>query len=168
MKQRIICLLVACLMLAGILSACEAEEANEMTAVTISTEEIAETETASEATAAPEEKRSVPAQTNGAATEPSVQEHSESVAPPASRSPASVQQPATTEASTQPSADHRSEAIGCIGSPVSVLYSVIGSPNSSSYADSCNGSGEDGELYYDGFTVYTYRENGAETVVDVY
>ncbi len=29
------------------------------------------------------------------------------------------------------------------------------------------GPGEDGELVYDGFTVYTYRENGVETVEDV-
>ena len=30
---------------------------------------------------------------------------------------------------------------------------------------SCLGEGEDGNLYYDGFTVYTYRDvDGSETV----
>ena len=44
----------------------------------------------------------------------------------------------------------------------------IGKPNNESYASSCLGDGEDGELSYDGFTVYTYRApDGAETVYDV-
>ena len=47
------------------------------------------------------------------------------------------------------------------------LIAAIGSPISSSYAPSCLGPGEDGELIYNGFTVYTYRENGVETVEDV-
>ena len=54
-----------------------------------------------------------------------------------------------------------------IGQSVSSLIAAIGSPISSSYAPSCLGPGEDGELIYDGFTVYTYRENGTETVEDV-
>jgi hypothetical protein len=29
------------------------------------------------------------------------------------------------------------------------------------------GDGEDGELHYDGFTVYTYKEGSSEKVVDV-
>ena len=33
---------------------------------------------------------------------------------------------------------------------------------------SCIGDGEDGLLYYNGFTVTTYRENGKETVQDAY
>ena len=45
------------------------------------------------------------------------------------------------------------------------LIAAIGEPNSSDYAPSCLGEGEDGNLYYDGFTVYTYRDtSGAETV----
>ena len=54
-----------------------------------------------------------------------------------------------------------------IGSSVGALYAAIGYPNGSEYAQSCIGAGEDGILYYSGFTVYTYRENGVETVVDV-
>ena len=54
-----------------------------------------------------------------------------------------------------------------IGQSASSLIAALGSPISSSYAPSCLGPGEDGELIYSGFTVYTYRENGVETVEDV-
>lgn len=51
-----------------------------------------------------------------------------------------------------------------IGRDVSELIDAIGEPISSDYAPGCLGPGEDGELKYDGFTVYTYRENGVEEV----
>ena len=55
-----------------------------------------------------------------------------------------------------------------IGEEVSSLTAAIGEPENSSYASSCLGPGEDGELYYDGFTVYTYRDpDGTENVYDV-
>ena len=47
------------------------------------------------------------------------------------------------------------------------MQGAIGSPSSTDYSSSCLGDGEDGEWRYNGFTVYTYRENGAETVTDV-
>ena len=50
------------------------------------------------------------------------------------------------------------------GRPVSELYELIGQPNSSDYVPSCMGDGEDGNLYYDDFIVYTYREGDTETV----
>lgn len=50
---------------------------------------------------------------------------------------------------------------------VAELIEALGEPLERSYAPSCLGSGEDGELVYEGFTVYTYREGGRETVVDV-
>ena len=53
------------------------------------------------------------------------------------------------------------------GAPLEDLIAAIGEPLSSDYAPSCLGPGEDGELIYSGFTVYTYRENGVETVEDV-
>ena len=34
-------------------------------------------------------------------------------------------------------------------------------------ASSCLGSGEDGELVYNGFTVYTYKEGDSEVVQNV-
>lgn len=51
------------------------------------------------------------------------------------------------------------------GAPVEDLIAAIGEPESIDYAPSCLGEGEDGNLYYDGFTVYTYRDtDGQETV----
>lgn len=54
-----------------------------------------------------------------------------------------------------------------IDKPLSELIAVIGEPESSDYAPSCLGDGEDGLLVYDGFVVYTYREGDTETVYDV-
>ena len=51
-----------------------------------------------------------------------------------------------------------------IGEDVAVLYAAIGEPNSSDYAPSCLVDGEDGELYYDEFVVYTQRTASGETV----
>ncbi|MBQ6272651.1 MAG: hypothetical protein IJK63_00330 [Oscillospiraceae bacterium] len=47
------------------------------------------------------------------------------------------------------------------------LIEALGEPLERNYAPSCLGSGEDGELVYEGFTVYTYREGDRETVTDV-
>lgn len=51
-----------------------------------------------------------------------------------------------------------------IDQPVSALIAAIGQPISSDYAPSCLGEGEDGNLYYDGFTVYTYRDGDSEVI----
>lgn len=75
----------------------------------------------------------------------------------------------TDAADDESSADEKFDiALSMIGENVSALYEAIGEPADSSYASSCMGKGEDGELYYDGFTVCTYLEDGVETVVDVY
>ena len=50
------------------------------------------------------------------------------------------------------------------GEPVEDLIEAGGEPESSDYAPSCLGEGEDGNLYYDGFTVYTYRDDSGEVV----
>lgn len=46
------------------------------------------------------------------------------------------------------------------------LVAAIGEPMETSYEESCAGPGEDGIWTYDGFTVFTYRENDVETIVD--
>lgn len=71
-----------------------------------------------------------------------------------------------TEEST-PNAADKAAAKALIGEEVSKLYEAIGQPNDSAYTSSCLGSGDDGELYYDGFTVYTYREGSSEKIQDV-
>jgi hypothetical protein len=58
-------------------------------------------------------------------------------------------------------------AKGYIDAPVEDLIAEIGEPVDRDYAPSCMGSGDDGNLYYDGFTVYTYREGDSEVVIDV-
>ena len=67
------------------------------------------------------------------------------------------------EDTPDPSAQ-RALAKSCINKPVAELYALVGQPISSDYAPSCMGDGEDGNLYYDGFIVYTYREGDTESV----
>ncbi len=81
----------------------------------------------------------------------------------------------TTTQSTESQKDLTAEekktlALTCVDKAVAELYKLIGQPDSSDYAPSClnpDGGAEDGELYYDGFTVYTYKTADGETVVDV-
>ena len=68
------------------------------------------------------------------------------------------------EPKPEPAKPTAAQASGYIGSSASALEGAIGSPSSKSYSPSCMGSGEDGIWTYSGFTVYTYRENGSETV----
>ena len=64
----------------------------------------------------------------------------------------------------QPAKPTASQASGYVGSSASALESALGAPTSKSYSPSCMGEGEDGIWTYDGFTVYTYKEGGSETV----
>lgn len=70
-------------------------------------------------------------------------------------------QPSETETVT---VDKKAIAESCIDKSVQDLFALIGEPESSEYVPSCLGSGEDGNLYYADFTVYTYREGDTETV----
>lgn len=81
----------------------------------------------------------------------------------ASSSAPADEEPPAAPAPTPTKADARAY----IGKSVSSLIAAIGQPSGRDYAPSCLGDGEDGELFYDGFTVYTYRVNGTETVQDV-
>ena len=74
---------------------------------------------------------------------------------------------ADAESADQADPALKAAAVACIEKSVEDLYAAIGEPSGSSYASSCLGPGEDGELYYDGFTVYTYKENDSEIVMDV-
>ena len=57
-------------------------------------------------------------------------------------------------------------ALSLIGAEIQELYDEIGEPYDSQYDAGCMSESE-GELYYDGFTVYTYEEDGTEFVYDV-
>lgn len=63
--------------------------------------------------------------------------------------------------------DPRQIAESLIDHDVSELIAAIGEPQSSDYVTSCLGPGQDGELVYDGFTVFTYREGDYEIVMEV-
>lgn len=155
MKKRMICMLLACLLVLGLFAGCGNKQLEK-------TEEAESTEIVQEE----------PAQT----VEQDMNADSQTQAPkpaPVSESQSQAEE-SNTESETagepepQPQQNPRDIAGGMMGSSVESLYEAIGNPDSSSYASSCNGPGEDGELYYDGFTVYTYRENGNEIIVDVW
>ncbi len=89
---------------------------------------------------------------------------------PAVNTPAPTPKPTpapTPEPTREPPAVTKQAAMAYIGQSAASLAAALGQPLSKDYAPSCMGSGEDGEWSYPGFTVYTYREGGSETVVDV-
>lgn len=100
-----------------------------------------------------------------------VPEGMKSILPGANQTSDDVQTEETPEAVTEEPAieDNEQQKIAeeLIGSEVSALFDAIGEPDSTDYASSCLGPGEDGELHYNGFTVYTYREGDTEIIQDV-
>lgn len=81
---------------------------------------------------------------------------------PAAQPEAPAQEP--EEAPEEPSA--LETALTFVDQDAAALISAIGEPLETQYEASCSGPGDDGVWTYDGFTVYTYRENGVETIVD--
>ena len=73
-----------------------------------------------------------------------------------------------TKASPSPSEALFELAKSYVDKPLAELQAEIGEPVSSNYVSSCLiPGGEDGELHYDGFTVYTVKSSDSETVQDV-
>ena len=137
MKKTIALLLPLCLILA-LLSAC------------------GEKDTAPASTPAP-----APAVTQAPA--PAPQTPAPTAAPAPAQTPAPTEPPEETP-EPEPVNELLETAKGFVGKTTPELFAAIGAPGSSDYAPSCLGPGEDGNLYYDDFTVYTYRENGVETI----
>ncbi len=175
--MRNICrLFPVCLLLIALLSACGLDDVPEMTAVPIGTEmtETVETAAPTETAEATEGQKYQPAQ----ATEPSLtpatavtEAVTETDLTPLDTKAVTELTPAT-EAPTEPFVDRYGLAKLCIGCGVADLYTLIGyPPNGSSYTVRSNTDPnnviEDGQLYYDGFTVYTVRENGEEFVLRI-
>ena len=71
------------------------------------------------------------------------------------------------ETAPEPDAALRDAAAAYVGRPIDELIEAFGEPLDSRYAPSCLGPGQDGELRYEGFTVYTYQQGNAEVVTDV-
>lgn len=74
----------------------------------------------------------------------------------------------STESVESPGSSPKELAQSCIGKSVDELYGLVGAPENSAYADSCLGDGEDGNLFYDGFTVGTFKDKNGEVVKDVW
>ena len=117
--------------------------------------------TAAPATAAP--ATAAPAPTEAPATPEPTPEPTAEATPELTPEPT----PAPTDAPAMSAGEKKAIAEGYIDRYVEDLYAAIGEPEYSDYAPSCLGEGDDGNLYYDGFIVYTYRENGTETVTYV-
>lgn len=107
------------------------------------------------------ETKPVTSSTNTTTAKPSASTSKPAASAPASKPAASA--PAETKPA-EPAKPTASQASGYVGSSASALESALGAPTSKSYSPSCMGEGEDGIWTYDGFTVYTYKEGGSETV----
>ncbi|RHQ79795.1 hypothetical protein DWX95_13135 [Butyricicoccus sp. AF22-28AC] len=121
------------------------------------------------------ETKPVTSSTNTTTAKPSASastgKPSASTSKPAASAPASKPAQSKPAASAPAETNRRtgegrraSQASGYVGSSASALESALGAPTSKSYSPSCMGEGEDGIWTYDGFTVYTYKEGGSETV----
>ena len=107
-----------------------------------------------------------PAQTKAPETAPTVMPAAETPAP-IEEIPAPVEETTFEAEEPDSSEDLLALAESFTDHEVSELIEAIGEPLDRAYVSSCLGSGEDGELYYDGFTVYTYREGDSEIVMGV-
>lgn len=108
----------------------------------------------------------VTSSTNTTTAKPSASTSKPAASAPASK-PAQSKPAASAPAETKPAEPAKptaSQASGYVGSSASALESALGAPTAKSYSPSCMGEGEDGIWTYDGFTVYTYKEGGSETV----
>ncbi len=96
-------------------------------------------------------------------------EQNENTEPPKTEDPPKQEEPPKTEEPKLTPAEAVALALTYVDQDISRLVAVLGEPVSSDYAPSCLGAGEDGNFYYDGFIVATYRdESGKEVVYDAY
>ena len=111
-------------------------------------------------------------------TQPTVDEPTTDPEPVADPEPVKDPEPATdselpqgTEAPSQQPVENTStatldEVLALVGQDVNNLYAIAGMPQDSHYEYSCSGPGDDGILYYQDYIVFTYVEDGLETIVD--
>ena len=97
---------------------------------------------------------------------------------PAAPLPAGEKKPVVTEAPVVEDAPEKTPdevpaaptametALTFVDQDASLLAEALGEPLDKQYEASCSGPGDDGIWSYDGLTVFIYRENGVETVVD--
>ena len=84
--------------------------------------------------------------------------------PEPAQPPVQEEEPALTEDAETPSV--LETALSFVDQDAQLLLDALGEPQQKLYEASCSGPGDDGIWIYDGVTVFTYLENGVETVVD--
>ena len=147
MKKKLTRILLVCLLLAAaaVLTACgETPESAQTPAP--------ETAPAAAEQAAPEAASAPETQTPAEPEEPAESEPEEAPAQ------------AELEAADEPGA--LETALSFVDQDAQLLLDALGEPQQKLYEASCSGPGDDGIWIYDGLTVFTYLENGVETVVD--
>lgn len=186
--KKLLVILMACLLALSLLTACgetvtpePQETASEVDPAPVPEEEEiapAQEDTAEEPVAeTPADQE--PAGETEAQTAPDTSEpvtDSEPVAKPEpSTEPESAVEPTDdqTSASTGsqpptegPAAATLEDVQALVGQDVANLYAIAGQPQDSHYEYSCSGPGDDGILYYQDYIVFTYVEDGVETIVD--
>ena len=147
MKKKLTRILLVCLLLAAasVLTACgETPESAQTPAP--------ETAPAAAEQAAPEAASAPETQTPAEPEEPAESEPEEA---PAQAEPEAAEEPGALET-----------ALSFVDQDAQLLLDALGEPQQKLYEASCSGPGDDGIWIYDGLTVFTYLENGVETVVD--
>lgn len=147
MKKKLTRILLVCLLLAAaaVLTACgETPESAQTPAP--------ETAPAAAEQAAPEAASAPETQTPAESEEPAEPEAEEA---PAQAAPEAAEEPGALET-----------ALSFVDQDAQLLLDALGEPQQKLYEASCSGPGDDGIWIYDGLTVFTYLENGVETVVD--
>ena len=125
-------------------------------------EEVQQEESKAAASAAQTEKKASTTQKTASTTQKTQKTQSQTQSQKA-------QQPAQEQAaSTDKKTGTKADAESYTGKSLSDYTSQYGQPDSSSYSSSCLGDGQDGEHHYNGYTVYTYKdENGEEKIQGV-
>ena len=146
----------------------ETVEGSEETTAPVKKPETAQTQEE----AAPEESTPETAPEQEEAADPTPAEPTEPTQPAADPEPVTNSEPPQgTEPPTQQPVESTATAtlddvLALVGQDVNNLYAIAGTPQDSHYEYSCSGPGDDGILYYQDFIVFTYVENGLETIVD--
>ena len=189
--KKLLVILTACLLALSLLAACgetvtpeSQETASEADPAPVPEE--AETAPAQEDTAE-EPVDETPAVEKPAAGETEAQTDPDTSEPVTDSEPVAKPEPSTEPESAvepEPTDDQTSASTGSqpptegpaaatledvqalVGQDVANLYAIAGQPQDSHYEYSCSGPGDDGILYYQDFIVFTYVEDGVETIVD--
>lgn len=143
MKKKLTRILLVCLLLAA---------AAVLTACGETPESAPETAPAAAEQAAPEAASAPETQTPAESEEPAEPEAEEA---PVQAEPEAAEEPGALET-----------ALSFVDQDAQLLLDALGEPQQKLYEASCSGPGDDGIWIYDGLTVFTYLENGVETVVD--